>query len=105
MRRFTPLALCAMFVGSLCASPAISHAAFIDFHGDTTNSTGTGFGHVLGVLTLQDASPHADNLEAGSVVWNGSTDVYGTIGGGIDTKTQLSQTRTVSELSAEGINE
>jgi hypothetical protein len=89
----------------VCAWAPHTSAAVIEFHGLTTDSSGTGFGHVLSILTLQDENPHADNLEAGSVVWNGTTDVFGTVGSGIDTKTQLSQTRTVTEMLNKGINE
>src|SRR5437868_6932018 len=104
MRRYPLLMVCALVASSI-ATATTSRAAYIDFHGLTTGSTGTGFGHVLGILTLQDNNPGADNLEAGSVVWNGTKDVYGTVGGGIDTKSQLSQTRTVSEMAAQGIND
>jgi hypothetical protein len=90
---------------SVCALAGPASAAVIEFHGLTTNSSGTGFGHVLSILTLQDENPHADNLEAGSVVWNGTSDVFGTVGAGIDTKSQLSQTRAVSEMLSKGMNE
>lgn len=86
---------------SLCAA---SNAALITFSGQTTSSNGTGFGNVLSVLALQDENPGADGLQAGSVVWNGSADIFGTVGGGIDTKSPQSQTRTVAELTGKGIN-
>src|SRR5437762_988970 len=72
--------------------------AVIHFNGETTNSSGTGFGSVLPVLVLKDKSP-ADGLEAGSVIWDGKQDVFGTVGGGVDTKIQQSATQTVSALA------
>lgn len=81
-----------------------SEAAVITFQGQTTNSSGTGFGNVLSVLALQDNNPGADGLQAGSVGWNGISDVFGAIGGGVDTKSQQSQTRSVAELTGKGIN-
>src|SRR5262245_12244159 len=40
----------------------------------TTSEQGTGFGSVTNVLTIQETG-QADGTEAGSVSWNGSTDV------------------------------
>lgn len=95
----------ACIVGLLALTLSVaSEAAVITFQGQTTNSSGTGFGNVLSVLALQDNNPGADGLQAGSVVWNGSADVFGTVGGGIDTKSQQSQTRSVAELTGKGIN-
>jgi hypothetical protein len=70
-----------------------TNAAAIHFHGDTSGSTGTGFGNVLEVLALQNK-----DTESGSILWNGTKDVS------TGDATNQSQTRTVAELTAKGID-
>ena len=68
-------------------------AAYITFHNEITEDTGTGFGNVLQTLVLQ-SSPD----EWGSVTWNGAIDLKDG-----DAKTQ-SQTVTVADLTAKGFD-
>lgn len=70
---------------------ATTHAAVITFAGPAPQS-GTGFGNVLNVLTLQNPES-----ESGSVLWNGTTDVL------TGNATPTSQTRTAAQLAAAGI--
>lgn len=90
-------------VAAVAAASAAASGALVRYNGATTNDSGTGFGNVLNVLTLHDDRPGADHMAAGSVVWTGSADVFGTVGGGLDTRPQQSLTRTVSELTAIGV--
>lgn len=77
----------------LALSANSTNAAAIHFYGNTSGSTGTGFGNVLEVLAL-----HNNGSESGSILWNGTTDVS------TGDATNQSQTRTVAELTAKGIN-
>ena len=72
---------------------ASSNAAVINFFDKNSDQTGTGFGHVLEVLDVQN-SPS----EFGAVLWDGSKDVASG-----DAKNQ-GATRTVTELAAKGID-
>ena len=83
--------LLASFAGAaLCADAA--QGAIITYTG-TTNLQGTGFGTTLNVLSLQ-ATPN----EAGSVLRVAGADVTS------GDATNQSQTRSVSQLSAQGVN-
>jgi len=70
-----------------------AQAAYITFHDEFTEDTGTGFGNVLGTLVLQDTPS-----ESGSVTWNGTNDVRTG-----DAKNQ-SQTVTVTQLTSKGFD-
>ena len=71
-------------------------AAYITFHDEIIEDTGTGFGNVLGTLALQQHG--SATTQAGSVLWNGSADVLSG-----DAKPQ-SQTVTVAQLAANGFD-
>ena len=85
----------AVFFGVACLGPCL-HGAWGDiiFTNTQVDEQGTGFGNVLTVLSLQ-ATPS----EFGSVLWDGVSDVL------IGDYTNQSQTRTVTELSAAGIDD
>jgi hypothetical protein len=85
----------AAFFGAACLGPYLHSASGeIIFTNTQVDEQGTGFGNVLTVLSLQ-ATPS----EFGSVLWDGVSDVL------IGDYTNQSQTRTVTELSAAGIDD
>jgi hypothetical protein len=65
----------------------------------TVDDQGKGFGNILVVLSLHDTGKSKDGLESGSISWSGATDVPV----GSDVANQ-SQTRTVAEMLAKGID-
>jgi hypothetical protein len=69
--------------------------ASIIFTNTQVNESGTGFGNVLTVLAVKQSGN--DTTEFGSVLWNGASDV-------LSTAENQSQTRTVTELLAAGVN-
>jgi hypothetical protein len=72
---------------------ARSDAAVISFFGKNSDQTGTGFGHVLEVLDVQNGPS-----ESGAVLWDGSKDVASG-----DAKNQ-GDTRSVTDLTGQGID-
>ena len=71
-------------------------AAYITYHDEVTNQVGMGFGNVLQTLALQQHG--SATTQAGSVLWNGSSDVKSG-----DAANQ-SQTVTVAQLTAKGFD-
>lgn len=89
-RRFAFLALAAAVVlGGATVSKA---SVTIEFSGDAVES-GTGFGNVLNVLSLQASGQNTE--EFGSVTWSGTQNVR------TDFATNQSTTRTALELATE----
>jgi PEP-CTERM motif len=74
-------------------SPIAAYGELI-FTGTQVDQNGTGFGNVLTILSVQ-----ATSSEFGSVLWDGGSDVES------DDATNQSQTRTVAQLLAAGIDE
>jgi len=85
-----------LLLAMICAGEWLPRAADagIVYTGNEVDQSGTGFGNVLTILAVQ-ATPS----EFGSVLWDGNDDVEAG-----DAANQ-SQTRTVSELLAAGIDE
>jgi len=77
-----------------------ANAATITYDGSTISLTGTGIGAVLTVITLQ--AQGNNTTEAGSVSWDGSSDVKT---GDAGTGASQTLTRTISELSAASIDQ
>lgn len=71
-------------------------AAYITFHDEVINNTGTGFGNVLETLVIKQGVPHG-TTEWGSVLWNGSIDV-------LTNAESQSNTVTVQDLLDEGFD-
>lgn len=82
----------------ICLLGVVSPAgAAIIFTNTQVNESGTGFGSRLTVLAVQQQGNNS--TEFGSILWNGAADVD------TDDSTNQSETQTVADLLAEGINE
>ena len=87
---------CLFVCFALLLAPSNGQGAFITFHDEFVEDHGTGFGNVLNTLTLQQQG--SSTTEAGSVLWDGTSDVLSG-----DAKAQ-SQTLTVAQLTAQNFD-
>jgi len=86
----------ALAAALLLGRPTQVVAGTITFSGTNTNSTGTGFGSIDNVLTLQATGQTTPTQESGAVSWNGSADVLS------GDATNTSQTLTAAFLTSAG---
>lgn len=91
----TRLTIAATVTCLLCM--ACDTNASIIFTNTQVNESGTGFGNRLTVLSVQQKGNNT--TESGSILWNGAADVDA------GDATNQSETQTVADLLAEGINE
>ena len=88
---------CLFVCFALLLAPSAGQGAYVTFHDEVVEDNCTGFGNVLNTLTLHQHG--SGTTEAGSVLWDGVSDVLS------GDATPQSQTVTVAQIEAEGFDD